>query len=168
VSDGSGGIDTATTLVHVDAPAETTITPPPTTTTPPPPLNPGPPAPGTTTTTIPTSITLGQLINGTSIPITCTSDCTVTGTLDMSASDYKALTSVVRVIRVATGAVKLKAGKKGKLKLKISPKLRKKLKAALASATTAATRKIKLNLTLNSSYKSGKKKKIRRKIILRA
>jgi hypothetical protein len=136
---------------------------------------PGPgPAPGgstpeATSVTTPSSVTLADLLspNGVAIPLTCSSDCTVTGTLDIAAKDLNSLTAVVRVVRIGNGSVKLKAGAKGKLRMKLTARARKLLRAALKAAHVSARRKIRLNLTLHSKYRSGKKKTIRRKIILR-
>jgi hypothetical protein len=155
------------------------ITPPPVSTPLPEPAGPpdpgpaqpsGPPAlPDATTIKPPDSVTLGTLLSpsGMVIPLTCTSDCTVDGTLSISSSDLKSLTAVVRNITLGKGSIKLKAGAKGKLRIKLTKKFRTKLKIALKSAGISARRKIKLNLTVHTRYRSGKKKTIRRKIILR-
>jgi sugar lactone lactonase YvrE len=129
----------------------------------------GLPLPDATSVTIPTSITLGSLLSpsGVSIPLKCTSDCTVTGTLQIALRDLNSLTAAEKLITLGKGSVKLKAGAKGKLRIKLTKKARKRLKIALAAAHISARRKIKLNLTVQTKYKSGKKKTIRRKIILR-
>ncbi|MEA2481352.1 MAG: SMP-30/Gluconolactonase/LRE-like region, partial [Thermoleophilaceae bacterium] len=114
------------------------------------PPGPGGSTPDATSVTTPSSVTLADLLspNGVVIPLTCSSDCTVTGTLDIAAKDLNSLTAVVRVVRLGNGSVKLKAGAKGKLRMKLTAKARKRLRAALKAAHVSARRKIRLNLTL--------------------
>ncbi len=177
VNDGFGGTSVAITGVHVSDPIppgsppdaggnDPSQTPGGTTSGTP---GSGSTPPGTTTTTVPASLTLDQLLSpsGVTIPLACSADCTVTGSLQISASSFKSLTAAAKLLTLGKGSVKLKAGKKGKLRIKLTAKVRKRLKHALGSASAAARRKIRLQLTLSSKYKSGAKKTIRRKIVLK-
>jgi hypothetical protein len=123
----------------------------------------------TTTPKTPGTVTFQQLLspNGIVVPLTCTTDCTVDAILQILLKDYKNLTAANKLITIGKGSIKLTAGKKGKLRIKLTKQARKKLKIALAAAHISVKRKIKLNLVLQSKYKSGKKKTIRRKIILK-
>jgi DNA-binding beta-propeller fold protein YncE len=175
VSDPNGGVDATTTTVHVLAKPPTPTKDPVVT---PPQDDPAPPTgtptitatlPDGTTTQIPLTVTLQQLLSpsGVAIPLTCTSDCVVIGTLQISLKDFKNLTAAAKLLTLGKGSLSIKAGKTGKLKIKLTKAARKKLKIALSSAHISARRKIKLSLTLQSKYKSGKKKTIRRKIVLK-
>lgn len=176
VSDSFGGVSVTTTVVHVLAKpvvqdTTTTTTETTTTETTVPPVNPPVVTPPVDQTTpqVPAQVTLGQLISkgGVTVPLICTTDCSVSGTLTMFAKDFRNLTAAERKIVLGTGSLVLKAGKHGNLRIRLTKKAKKQLKIALGKASAAARRKIRLNLTLTSKYKSGKKKTIRRKIILK-
>jgi hypothetical protein len=176
VRDANGALTATSATAHVVAPP--VVQQDPAEQQPPqdqPPLLPPPPGADLPSTapsvsaTIPAQVTLTQLLSptGVLIPLTCTSDCVVVGTLQISLHDLQSLAAAQRLITIGSGSVTISAGKKGKLRIRLTPKMRKRLKIALGSASAAVKRKIKLNLTLHTKYKSGKKKTIRRKIVLK-
>jgi glucose/arabinose dehydrogenase len=168
VTDPHGGVAAATARVSVTLPPPVV----------PDPLPPAPgPAPATKPPdtppdlTVPPSITVEDLVNkGITAGVTCTQDCTIQGTLYVDSSDYGAFLKIAaqRLIVIGGGKASLKAGRTGKLKIKLNAKTKRKIKIALAALVrSAARRKINLILKTTTKLKSGKKLSGKRKIVLK-
>lgn len=118
------------------------------------------------------NLTVDQIIrNGLTLNVTCTEDCTLASQLllDRASAKKLGIVSARRQIVIGSGKARLKAGVKGKLKIRLTRKAKRRLRVSslFALIREAARRKIRLTLRTTSRYRSGRSRTSTRKISLR-